>query len=1201
MSKEKIIHLADVHLMNNLKYQQRQNIVINNTIKQISTIDDIKHIVLVGDLFHDFIKVSNESKALGGKFLNELSKFGKVIIIDGNHDINIKDKKGRLSTVKTVVDLLNNKNIIYFDTTGFYEVDDVVYAVWSHLDKKNPWIEFPEHKKDKNKLYIDLFHDPVYNCKTATNQVFNDDKLVNTNLFKGDLFLLGDIHNYQTFEKNNNILGCYPSSLYQTSFGETVYKHGFVTWNISDKKNIIHTFNEVENPYSFINVYLKPEDSNEIDYDNLNLKNIINEDEIKEYTDFNIHWYDVSKNFNNKNWRLIKDEIKKLYGSKTNIVDIKKKEHKTDNNKIKQNDFIENNIAKITDFAVQKQIFIDFLKEKNYDDNFINEILKIDDIINKRVGYTETPNRVEFELLKLGIENFRSHGDYFEHNFEENTGILQIMGLNANGKTNFLNTLFYLLLGKTLETQKREQNGDLRFINNRNNTKFCQVTGWLRIQGQVYELTRRSEKSFDRSKTKVSGCSTTFTIKMIDADGNEINQTHNEKSETQKIITNLVGSFDDFINLHLINGDTINTLLTLNEAEFLDLILKYSGLNIFQVKLDEYKQYQKSLYKTTEKIVLVVEDELEKINNINLEIDNKKNELKELKEIKLVDVTNRLNKGLSLKEEEIKKLYPIDNSLVTKNIDNIKNDINNLVIDKENQLNNIKILENQISQLRDTYDINTYNKLNTLKETLQTEYHNIKNKIKENTYKIDSIKNDIARCNGNVLNLNKNIDSLNKNIDTELKNIGKNITLKETEINLINKSIESKIENIKAEINILENSKTCPSCGELLKGDKIENIKKKISEKQNVINELQKTINNTEEIKEIQLTISDYKNNLKNKSNPAIDKIKEQIETIKTVDIVNEGKKGYAFNKTLDDIENNILPTLNNESDDISIKISDNKEEITEIEKEKDEFDKRNNLINQKNNIPLIIENIELKIENNQTIYQNVVKELEKVEFNQKIEKVIETYTNRLTILTNESNDIKTNINYIENNIITSLLKDIENINNRLIKFEEQERTDLINKTYMELIHRDGLPKLLLLRMRESINNEIVNLVGDLCDFDLYFDENMSLKMCSHHNNESVQNVINGSGMERTFISILVRLALRNVNNNSLGNFIFLDEITGKLVDESVTKLFKLLHKMKQQIDHIIIIEHAYSDELDVDNTLMVQLNEDGVSEITVM
>ena len=166
-------------------------------------------------------------------------------------------------------------------------------------------------------------------------------------------------------------------------------------------------------------------------------------------------------------------------------------------------------------------------------------------------------------------------------------------------------------------------------------------------------------------------------------------------------------------------------------------------------------------------------------------------------------------------------------------------------------------------------------------------------------------------------------------------------------------------------------------------------------------------------------------------------------------------------------------------------------------------------------------------------------------------------------------------------------------------KFQEQELEEQINSCYVECIHRDGVPKLLLLNMREDINNEIHNLINDLCNFNVYFDENMTLKMYSYNDNTAVQNVIGGSGMERTFISIILRLALRSINNKSLGNFLFLDEVTGKLVGDSVTNFFELIHKIKEKIEKIVIIEHAYSDELNVDYSLTVTADEKGCSLIS--
>jgi len=155
----KIAHLADVHIRN-LERHEEYNDIFQKIIKKLRKITPDR-IVIVGDLFESYIEISNEAEIIAGNFLNELSKIAKVIIVRGNHDIR-KKNLNRIDSIETVVKLMNNPNVTYYDKTGFYDDkqdNNFVWVVYEHSDKDNdPWKNI---KKYDGKIYIGLFHDPV--------------------------------------------------------------------------------------------------------------------------------------------------------------------------------------------------------------------------------------------------------------------------------------------------------------------------------------------------------------------------------------------------------------------------------------------------------------------------------------------------------------------------------------------------------------------------------------------------------------------------------------------------------------------------------------------------------------------------------------------------------------------------------------------------------------------------------------------------------------------------------------------------------------------------------------------------------------------------------------------------------------------------------------------------------------------------------
>lgn len=203
---QKVLHLSDIHIHNSNKRYEEYQIVFDRLFKYIEK-EKSDRIVISGDLFENFVSVSNEAKIFAGKFLNKLSTYCKVILTLGNHDI-MKRNKTRIPTPQTITELMENDNIEYFDKSGFFEDENIMWVNYSHIEKNIiPWKDI-KHEKDKTKTYIGLFHDPIYGCKLPNGMSMEKKSLVNLETFKNDdIVMMGDIHlrNYYGEEKEIEI------------------------------------------------------------------------------------------------------------------------------------------------------------------------------------------------------------------------------------------------------------------------------------------------------------------------------------------------------------------------------------------------------------------------------------------------------------------------------------------------------------------------------------------------------------------------------------------------------------------------------------------------------------------------------------------------------------------------------------------------------------------------------------------------------------------------------------------------------------------------------------------------------------------------------------------------------------------------------------------------------------------------------------
>ena len=87
---KKIYHISDIHIPNNIERHEEYKNVFNRLITKI---DSSGIVVICGDLYHDKTNLKPEAISLAQFLLEEITKVTEVIIIDGNHDININNDK----------------------------------------------------------------------------------------------------------------------------------------------------------------------------------------------------------------------------------------------------------------------------------------------------------------------------------------------------------------------------------------------------------------------------------------------------------------------------------------------------------------------------------------------------------------------------------------------------------------------------------------------------------------------------------------------------------------------------------------------------------------------------------------------------------------------------------------------------------------------------------------------------------------------------------------------------------------------------------------------------------------------------------------------------------------------------------------------------------------------------------------------------
>lgn len=1091
----KIAHLADIHIHKSIKRHEEYKLVFNELIKSLRT-SAPDRIVIVGDLFNDYIKLEGELLVLTTKFLNALTKIAPLVITRGNHDV-LKAATNRIDSIQAIVESIANPKITYLNTTGMFDDDNIVWCVWKHGEKRNnPWPK--DFVKDQSKTYIDLFHDPINGCVDANGFEFESRTYRSLNDFKGDFSFFGDIHKHQYFSDNTK---AYSSSLIAQNYAEGDDEfHGYILWNVIDKT---HVDIRIKNEYNYHTVVV----NRFTDFDDLNIE-ISN---ISPKPSIRVRWQTLpalkSTENEKKLWKYISDKYAP--------VSFKHKNEFVEENKIDSQEI--NIIENITKRSVLHTIFTDYLKKIGHEDDIINSVLVLDEIIENRIVVEELTN-IEWSIVKFWGKNFRNIKS-IDIDWRDKDGLYQITGKNTAGKSSIIQLLSYIQHGKSLETDSRKKFGDIRFVNNRTNASSCEGGLVINCNGEYYGIKRITTIGKNK-KGEITGASTVVNYYKLNSPDDDFTTENDlaalneeDRVKTQKRIDEIIGTYENFIRITLTTADTLNNVLTTDNSLFLDSILVDSGLDIFDLRLKEFKTYKKELI-ATDRITCKLETEdmaislmKNQITEHNVDIDRTNEKLREFD----VDI----EKLESEKSLLARMFHQIDPEIAKLNVDVVNRNVKTYCDQIVSLTNEETNLRNTVSSLKSSYDVEKLNQLIITRDNHKAEEFKLRTEINGHRMNIEQVTSLKHKHNG--------------------------------EIELLRRDGRSK----KSEITNLIESKTCPTCG----GEK-----------------------NNETIIPIQEKIKEIEKEMYSIAHQIIDKTND-----------------LSFDKKIDNLQKLI--------NDIEIKINEKSinfesivVEIGNLNNDKQEVEKRSRLITELESFPFKIENLQLKINAEEGKLAKYNESLIQIQENGQYQKEVDQKLSQLSTLKNDREKYVKDINRMQADIVFNT-RQIALKEELIRKFKQQEKDDIVMDIYMNCIHRDGVPtQILRNNLLPKINNTLSDLLQSV-DFNVWLDEaDLKLKMSYATHPNSVIECLGGSGKERTFSSISLKVALNQINIKSKPSLLMLDEIMGKLKDESIDEFLEFVKIMKTKVKKLIIIEQNH--EIHPDYVISATVDNNKISTI---
>jgi len=827
MSLNYIFHLSDLHIRNGDKQQSRYDeykLVFDNTIISIKNkIDELQIqfnnylIIITGDVFHHKHSIGNFGLLLYRTFIEQLTKIGKVIIFPGNHCFvqNDVDMPSLLYSSSFEIDnliVLNESKSFIIDNIGFsYVAINTTLDIYRSSGRISNLPDFPKIIGDV-KYKIGLFHGTFAKAKLYNGEEIREEtKPYPLEWIKDcdfDYLLLGDIHKRQIFNYKKTICG-YAGSLIIQNYGEDIIDHGYLLWNLENKK--IEEIN-IYNNIGYINI--KENEKEEIFIRQNGKYEYLLEDVIKMNVDLfpkNLEIKTFSKiNFHNLNILLKSFQINFIIISKI-----------ADRLQLLDNITYENeNVNEISSYVNDDYILSYFKKTltsdkydllsmfiNNKDNILFDEINTLDDLIieckkknlelkpliqlcNKNTEITKLKNSFLIRYLEWDSLFCYENKNWLNMNDLDAKTFL-IKGNNRTGKSSIYDIILLSIWG----SYKKKNINLASSIINSNKKKGYSIID-IEINNEMFRIFR----SFDKTKKRNSETSLiidTTIYKFINDEELIIYKDGNASSN--KVIVEMFGSLDSFLYSSMITQNVDNDILKLDYSDTLQLIDKFNNVEyiynlqtLFNTANNKYKDFKKTIENkkqvyekllSTNKIEELTEEEIKTINDLISDLQKQKEELLRKFNSIMIDIKNPKNL-IILDIDYIKLINDLDYRIVDdneyqsilikynelkyllKNVDRLKDDYKKeyeneilIVINKPCELS---ILEDEEKFLK-PYLIDNYNNdndINLLSSELKIKLNEQQLLISSKPPIINKPIKDEKQCISEINNYYKSIDEL---------------------------------------------------------------------------------------------------------------------------------------------------------------------------------------------------------------------------------------------------------------------------------------------------------------------------------------------------------------------------------------------------------------------------------------------------------
>ena len=395
-------------------------------------------------------------------------------------------------------------------------------------------------------------------------------------------------------------------------------------------------------------------------------------------------------------------------------------------------------IDNIMDIAYQRNLFVEWLKLNEVSIEY-DRLCRLDDKINEVLinNEEEDVRYRRWSIKNIWLDNFLSFGNNNNITYKNLNGLTVVNSIPANqgGKTIFtIDSLLFLFFGKTTKTEVTSE-----IFNTFSNIDTVTVGGQIEIDGDEYIIERGLSRKL--SKTGEYKVSTSLDFYKILSDGSKENLEGEQRRETDKLIVETIGSYDDFMLTIVATAKNLEDLIETKPTQRGRLLTKFIGLEVIEKKEDinkvlmsDFKSKMKSNHYNTKQLE-IDNEEYSRINSENrVEIKEHENTL---------SVTNKKIKDATVKKEEVLgKRYIIDEEITKVNPITLNKEIEDLKKIGSSLNEKLIGIEKDIKQIpKFSYDEQVHDELREEEKKLMLVNNNIEIGIKNLEKTILELKN----------------------------------------------------------------------------------------------------------------------------------------------------------------------------------------------------------------------------------------------------------------------------------------------------------------------------------------------------------------------------------------------------------------------------------------------------------------------------